>query len=104
MNKAAPTSEKKRSKNEIDFNDFRFGLLDFNFTNSLVNWGVHDVAGEQSDEDDGVADEGSIDKHNVVTIVELIQAVVVQDHARDGDDLKESKHKFGLNSLPLSNH
>lgn len=61
-----------------------------NVTDSLVNWSVHDVASEQSDEDDCVTDEGSIDKHNVVTIIEFIQAVVVQDHARDGDDLEKS--------------
>lgn len=91
MNKAAPTNEKKRSKNKIDFYWLPVAIIGLNLTDSLVNRSVHDVAGEQSNEDDGVADEGSIDKHNVVTIVELIQAVVVQDHARDGDDLKESE-------------
>lgn len=91
MNKAAPTNEKKRSKNEIDFYWLSVAIIGLNLTDSLVNRSVHDVAGEQSNEDDGVADEGSIDKHNVVTIVELIQAVVVQNHARDGDDLKESE-------------
>lgn len=61
-------------------------------TKSLVDGCVHHVAGKQSNKNDGVADECSIDEHYSVLVRVFSHAVVVQHHACDCDDLSNKKN------------
>lgn len=77
MNKIQPTIEKKRSgKYLISFTIFKSKSK--RFTNSLVDWGVHDVPSKQAHQDDGEAHEGSVNKHNSVLVAMFGHAVVMQ--------------------------
>lgn len=99
MNKAQPTAEKKRSEKEVDALVFQLkkqSLMEQ--TKSLVDGRVHNVTGKQGNQNDGEADECSIDKHDSVLICVLSHAVVVQHQACDCDDLrnKENIHEFAI--------
>lgn len=53
---------------------------------SLVDWSVDNEASEDSDQDDGEANESSVDQHDRVLVWHLRHAVVVETQACQSDD------------------